>query len=840
MSWDDGKHAKVSSVKLTHDDVIRSIEVEYDGTNLKSQPRGTAGAKSDGFTLALDEYITELTGYYKTVFSGDVITALTFKTNKKTYGPYGNKTRHFFSVNAPSGNQIAGFLGTSGDSLNSIDVHFAPVPPPGSIKPKPDGPGTNTGDGGSKTDGSGTNAGDGGSKTDGSGTNTGDGGSKTDGSGTNTGDGGSKTDGSGTNTGDGGSKTDGSGTNTGDGGSKTDGSGTGTNTGDGGSQNGGAEKTGPVGGEKGDAFDDGVSDGVKKITVAADHNSITYIKIEYVKDGKSETREHGTNRGEVKEFTVNHPNEYIISVGGSYNHIFSDDTTLVTSLYFTLSNGRTSPKFGKTAGDEFLLEGNKKDAKLIGLHGRAGYAIDAIGAHFETSKKVGPVGGEKGVTFDDSGFDGIKKVTVAADEFSVTYIKIEYVKNGKSEIREHGTNRGESKEFTVNYPKENIIVVGGSYDHIFTYDTTLVTSLYFTLSNGRTSPKFGKTSGTDFHFKGENGEKVLGLHGRGGHAIDAIGAHFEMSSKTVEPGTNPGDSSSKPDGTGNTGPVGGDKGDTFDDIGFDGVRKVSVAADEYSVTYIKIEYAKNGKFETVEHGTNRGELKEFSVDYPKENIVAVGGSYDHIFTYDTTLVTSLYFTLSNGRTSPKFGKTSGTEFSFKGENGATLVGLHGRGGHAIDAIGAHFKTASVGPEKVEPQGGKGGNQWDDGADHDGVVKIHVAAGGLGIENIKFDYVKNGESKEGSLHGVKARAFPSTIVINHPNEYLVSVEGWFDSSNVIQGIQFKTNTKTSEYYGYEFGGDGTKFSLQVKDKKIIGFLGFAGSHLNSLGAYFAPI
>lgn len=48
MSWDDGKHAKVSRVKLTYDDVIKSIEVEYDGTSLKSQPRGPVGVKSDG------------------------------------------------------------------------------------------------------------------------------------------------------------------------------------------------------------------------------------------------------------------------------------------------------------------------------------------------------------------------------------------------------------------------------------------------------------------------------------------------------------------------------------------------------------------------------------------------------------------------------------------------------------------------------------------------------------------------------------------------------------------------------------------------------------------------
>ena len=78
-------------------------------------------------------------------------------------------------------------------------------------------------------------------------------------------------------------------------------------------------------------------------------------------------------------------------------------------------------------------------------------------------------------------------------------------------------------------------------------------------------------------------------------------------------------------------------------------------------------------------------------------------------------------------------------------------------------------------------------------------------------------------------------------ISHPNEYLISVKGWSDSSNKIAGIQFKTNTKTSKYYGFEKlpGEESTDILLEVKDKKIVGFHGFADSHVNALGAYIAP-
>ena len=77
------------------------------------------------------------------------------------------------------------------------------------------------------------------------------------------------------------------------------------------------------------------------------------------------------------------------------------------------------------------------------------------------------------------------------------------------------------------------------------------------------------------------------------------------------------------------------------------------------------------------------------------------------------------------------------------------------------------------------------------------------------------------------------------MINHPDEHLVSIEGWY-ISNYISGIRFKTNQKTSVYIGYEYTGSGTIFTLQVKDKKIIGFHGFASDHLNSIGAYFVPV
>lgn len=64
-----------------------------------------------------------------------------------------------------------------------------------------------------------------------------------------------------------------------------------------------SQRLGPMGGNMGAAFDDGVFDGVKKIVVGRDQGCVSYIKIEYEKDAKFETREHGTIRGPLQEVT---------------------------------------------------------------------------------------------------------------------------------------------------------------------------------------------------------------------------------------------------------------------------------------------------------------------------------------------------------------------------------------------------------------------------------------------------------------------------------------------------------------------------------------------------------
>ncbi|ESQ47120.1 hypothetical protein EUTSA_v10027653mg [Eutrema salsugineum] len=593
-----------------------------------------------------------------------------------------------------------------------------------------------------------------------------------------------------------------------------------------------SEKMGPVGGNNGDAFNDGVCDGVKKITVAKEggvFDCISYIKIEYEKDGKFETREHGTIRGELQEFSVDYPNEYITSVRGSYGHVKYYETVLIKSLIFKTTYGTTFSVLGETnysgkqAVTEFMLEG-KNGGKLLGFHGRSGQALDAIGTYFfaedSSLKHFNLQGGNGGSAWDDGAYDGVRKILVGRRNNFVSYVRFEYAKGEGMVPHAHGQRHEVPQEFVVNYPYEHITSVEGTFDRY-------ITSLKFKTSEGRTSPVFGAVAGTKFVFE-EKGFKLVGFCGRSSDAIDALGANFGPIQAPPAP---PAPLIIK------MGPIGGKNGDAFDDGVFVGVKNIIVAKEGGvfdCISYIKIEYEKDGKFETREHGTIRGELQEFSVDYPNEYITSVGGSYDRVIYYETVLIKSLIFKTSYGRTSPVLGgKPAGTEFMLESKNGGRLLGFHGRSGQALDAIGTYFFAEDSSLKHFDRQGGNGGNSWDDGA-YDGVRKILVGRGSTFVSYVRFEYAK-GEGMVPHDHGKRQEA-PHEFVVNYPHEHVTSVEGTFN--RYITSLRFKTSEgRTSPVFGEVVG---TKFVFEEKGFKLVGFCGRCGDAIDAIGANFGPL
>ncbi|KAL6992637.1 hypothetical protein U1Q18_010749 [Sarracenia purpurea var. burkii] len=75
-----------------------------------------------------EEFLTSVSGHYCPVVSGgnSVIRSLTFKTNQKTFGPYGVEEGTPFSFST-DGAQIAGFKGRSGWFVDALGFHLSHI-----------------------------------------------------------------------------------------------------------------------------------------------------------------------------------------------------------------------------------------------------------------------------------------------------------------------------------------------------------------------------------------------------------------------------------------------------------------------------------------------------------------------------------------------------------------------------------------------------------------------------------------------------------------------------------------------------------------------------------------
>lgn len=76
-----------------------------------------------------NEYIGMMSGCYGKHDGEVVVTSLTFHSNVRTYGPFGGEagfTEAYFRTPSNIG-MIDGFYGRSGNFLNAIGAHFAPI-----------------------------------------------------------------------------------------------------------------------------------------------------------------------------------------------------------------------------------------------------------------------------------------------------------------------------------------------------------------------------------------------------------------------------------------------------------------------------------------------------------------------------------------------------------------------------------------------------------------------------------------------------------------------------------------------------------------------------------------
>ncbi|KAF8013849.1 hypothetical protein BT93_I1647 [Corymbia citriodora subsp. variegata] len=558
-SFDDQTYSDIRKITVVIGTVIDSITIDYDQNGcLVRSPRHGGSLGGHPWEVPLDypiEYLTSVSGYIRED-SCHVINSLTFHSNKRAYGPVGNEKGKFFRFPQVDG-KIIGFHGRCGSFLDSIGAHFGPVSPPYPFEVVgPFGNGKNRWDDGRHADvrqivvvygpaiesisftyeeGHSFRHG------------TGDGGEKntihldwlteflTSVSGFIMNDLGSTIINSLTFQSN--KRTYGPfGTETG---RKFSFPATGGKIiGFYGSSGSHLESLGaylepishlhpikcigPFGGQGGHSWDDGKSNGVKKIKMMLE-DDINCISFEYDDNGESIwSFAHGHENGNIHMVNLDYPREFLTSVSG----YIKQNCSVIQSLTFE-SNIRRHGPFGKEEGSFFSCA--LTCSKIIGFHGRSDVQLDALGVYFEPIsdlhflRSIGPFGGQGGSPWDDGDSTGVRKIIIKGG-LAIDSITVEYDKNDSVMSFKRGADGGHiTLKIKLDYPQEYLTSFSGYFGDYYGY--TIIRSLKFH-SNERTFGPIGVEDGKYFSFS-STGKKIVGFHGRCGIYLDALEAHFE-------------------------------------------------------------------------------------------------------------------------------------------------------------------------------------------------------------------------------------------------------------------------------------------------------------------------
>ncbi|XP_059666850.1 mannose/glucose-specific lectin-like [Cornus florida] len=585
---------------------------------------------------------------------------------------------------------------------------------------------------------------------------------------------------------------------------------------------------GPFGGKGGKSWDDGIYTGIKQFIIYSGQ-VIDSIQIEYDLNGQSKlSQKHGGEGGVKNTVKFDNPSEYLLSIWG---YCSSDSALECVQSLAIETNKKTYGPFGTEKGKYFKFP--LTSAKIVGFHGRSGIYLDCFGAYLEPisdpsqSISVGPFGGQGGDQWDDGKYSTVRQLIISYGSV-IDSVQIEYDDNGKSKwsVKHGKSESGTKRKVQLDYPNEYLISISG----YLTEDSNEAVIRSLTIqSNKKKYGPYGVEKGKQFATPPSTKGKIVGFHGRSGLYLDSIGAYFEPFPDTHQPMI--------------LGPVGGYGGTQWDDGIYTTVRQIIIYAGVV-VDSIQIEYDKNGQsILSNKHGQSTGGTKHtVKFEYPNEFLVAISGYYS----LESAFVGIQSITFHSNRTTyGPFGTESGKHFMFStpstGNIIGKIVGLYGRSGYHLDAIGAYsilHPISSLIPRftTVGPFGGQGGVEWDDDK-YSGVKQLIIYAGSL-IDSIQFEYDNNGNSKWSEKHGKSEGGTKHTVKLDYPDEYLVSIRGHYRDAYknvvVVSSLTIQSNKKTYGPFGVEQGN--TFESPQIAGK-IVGFHGRSGDWLDSIGAHF---
>ncbi len=287
-------------------------------------------------------------------------------------------------------------------------------------------------------------------------------------------------------------------------------------------------QTNVVGGSGGNAFQDtSFPSGarVSEIRISAG-NFIDAVQLVYVTpDGRTATSTlRGGSGGNVNTFRLD-SGEYITGISGRHGRNI-DSLRIHT-------NKRTSPVYGGSGGAQDYRIDIPSGNQAVGFIGRAGRYIDAIGLAY--AQNYQPIAGQSKIA-GGSGGSGfmdneipwgarLTEIRVHAGRY-IDGIQAVYTlpDGGIFEAPFHGGTGGTRTVFRLD---ANEYVIGISGRHGDYIDSLQIHT------NTRTSPQYGKSGGrSEFRIDIPSGNQAVGLIGRAGRYLDAIGLSYTAAVST--------------------------------------------------------------------------------------------------------------------------------------------------------------------------------------------------------------------------------------------------------------------------------------------------------------------
>ena len=254
-------------------------------------------------------------------------------------------------------------------------------------------------------------------------------------------------------------------------------------------------------------------------------NQVVSIQATYIlEDGATWVAPKHGGSGGSESYIQFDAGEFITRVDGKTNGTLVDQFTFTTEK----ADGtvRKYGPYGNTGRTAFSVSGH-----VIGLLGRSGNLLDAIGFHYtgippkiiSTSQRFGGNGGRSysdNVSTHKPEITGIKAIRIRhgnqVDSIQATYRRAD----GSTWVAPRHGGSGGRESYIQFADNENIIRMEGKTNNVLVDQLTFVTRKGDG-TQGRYGP-FGRTGRTPFAVDG----KILGFFGRAGNLLDSVAVYY--------------------------------------------------------------------------------------------------------------------------------------------------------------------------------------------------------------------------------------------------------------------------------------------------------------------------